>query len=1126
MLASPGPPPLFAIFCIGPTIMMNRDLSELLEGLPDTAPGLVKAARAYDEAGDYRNAEALLRGALARCSTPELRLASAEHLLARGRWAAAYQQARHAMANPMLWEAAVAAARASHKLGEHGRAQSLLDDALDRGADLTLISAWRDHFAGLADAPAPRRPATLAPAERALPDFTEEPTELVDGLAPHEPTHLVHIPASLSDAPRAKSPGRAPAPGFEPDETTLRRRQPRAIRPGTSAPELADALANVPSEPTDVFAAAPTLPPGADLAQELPRHDSGRRNAPALRVAPRAANHSAPGVAAKRGEPRHPGREEKLELDLDALRRTGKPTTGGTSSIRRLTHLVQTSLPEPLQSPARAMISVLLSSLLVLSFFATLGYIGQVHRATATLLRRAESEVHNDTYASHQRALQLAQEARAYTLLPAGADAVVRGLTDALPAIGTRAPVERATNLEELIRARTAYRFTHPGTIAPPEPPTSRAGETIAAHIYASAAWLPGRDISRAADALLALAPSSAWARLAYAEVLVDHIPVELSAKLVDSFPEDTPARAFVRAQHLLSFDEEAATPALRAIFEANPDHYSSRLTLALHLARTGADEAELDALLSSALSAPGREFAPADRALIHLARAEASSTTNERIDALRLAAEAAPLRPDRIRPLIDELIARGQLLDAREQLIRTPRVEHRHTYFDLELASIHLQLGDTDRAIALLSAASDNPHERLLLALAMAAEGNLAIARDELAQTPLDLAAAALLDALHPEATPPEETFDRIADFASERALLKSATLAHLANHSESWEAQSTLRERSLSRLEHAPDRLARRLLQCRLALDARHASDAAEHCARLEELDVASRWALDAAVRWHRLNDRHATALRLIDRHEDLSGPGPLLGLMRAEVAFEQGDVDAATSFLEPALGTPLSRSARWATLQGRLALSRGDSEQAQAHLQSALDTRPGDAAATLGLLQTALANGPLSSENEQALRGLLRHGKLGPEAWVAFARQRRQQQRYNDALENLELARRAANTLVPAALSHAILTEEAYVRAARSRRGFADPGVTRALDLAGESAPQSADYLVARARVALASRRPNRAEAARHLEDALNDAPLRCELWEEVIALRKRLRHQVAVRRLVNATPERCN
>lgn len=1111
--------------------MMNRDLSELLEGLPDTAPALVKAARAYDAAGDFRNAEALLRGALSRCATPQLRLASAEHLLARGRWAAAYQQARHAMADPMLWEATVAAARASHKLGEHGRAQSLLDDALDRGADLTLISAWRDHFAGLADPPTPRKTASSATSSPALPDFTEEPTELVEELAPHEPTHLVHIPSSLSDAPKADAPKRQAAPGFEPDETTLRRRRPRALRPGSppaSPPilEPADGLADSPSEPTDVFQADPTLPPDADLAQELPRHDSGRRKAPAMKVAPRAASRAERGVAAKRGGRPTPSGEEKLELDLDALRRPRKQGSGRTSSIRRLTHLVQTRLPEPLQSPLRALASVLISSLLVLSFFAALGYIWQVHRATAGLLERAEIEVHHDTYASHQRALQLAQQARTYTLLPAGADAVVRGLTNALPAVGTGGPTERAADLEALIRARTAYRFEHPDALTSPDTPTSRSGEAIAARIYASAAWLSGRELIPAVDALVEQAPGSAWARLAYAEVRVEQTPGELSAKLVEALPQDTGARAFVRAQHLLKVDEEAATAALRAIFEANPDHHSSRLTLALHLARAGADKAELDALLAPAMSASAREIGPAERALVHLARAEASSTTNERIEALRLAAEAAPLRPDRVRPLIDTLVARGQLLDAREQLIRIPRAERRHAYFDRELASIHLQIGDTDRAIALLSAASENPRERLLLALAMAAEGNLDIARDELAQTPLDLAASALLDALQPGDTPaPDDAFDRTAGFISERALLESATLAHLANHTDTWESQSTLRERAQSRLEVADDGPARRLLQCRLALDARDADATTEHCARLEELDVASRWALDAAVRWHRLNDRHASALRLIDRHEDLSGSDPLLALMRAEAAFEQGDIDAASAFLEPALGTPLSRSARWATLQGRMALQRGDTEQARAHLQSALDEEPDDAAATLGLLQAIVVDGPLEEDDEERLRGLLRHGQLGPEAWVAFARQRRHQERYTDALENLDLARRAANTLAPAALSHAIFTEEAYVRAARSRRGFGDPGVTRALEQAEDASPTSADYHIARARVALARRRPDRAQAAQHLEDALERAPLRCELWGEVIGLRKRLRHPVAVRRLSNATPLRC-
>ncbi|WP_230467458.1 hypothetical protein [Lujinxingia vulgaris] len=1108
--------------------MTNRDLSELLEGLPDTAPSLVRAARAYDQAGDHRNAEALLRAALSRCSTPELRLASAEHLLTRARWAAAYQQARHAMADPMLWQAAVAAARASHKLGEHGRAQSLLDDALDRGADLTLVSAWRDHFAGLAEPPAPRLERSSAPPELALPDFTEEPTELVEELAPHEPTHLVHIPASLSDAPETKSQKRAPAPGFEPDETTLRRRRPRALRPGapaSSPPVLDDALADSPSEPTDVFMADPTLPPGADLAQELPRHDSGRRRAPALEVAPRSEVRADKGVAAKRGGRATPDGQEKLELDLDALRSTRKPASGRTSSIRRLTHLVQTSLPEPLQSPARALASVLISALLVLSFFATLGYVWQVHRATRHLLAQAEVALHQDTYASHHRALQLARDARNYTVLPASADAFVRGLTDALPAIGTGAPTERADDLALLICARQAYRFEHPGELTPAQAQASDSAVGVATQIYAAAAWLPEHELASTLDALVARAPGSPWVRLAHAEVLVDTSSEDVSAQIVEALATDTNARAFVRAQHLLKVDPKAASAALRAIFEATPDHHSSRLTLALHLARTGADETELDALLTPASRASAREIAPADRALAHLARAEAAPDKNARIDALRLAAEAAPLRPDRVRPLIDELITRGQLLDAREQLIRTPRADHRHPYVNLELASIHLQIGDTDRAIALLSAASTNPRERLLLALAMVAEGSVAIARNELGETPLDMAASALLDTLEPDAPQPEDPFDTEAPFVAERALLEAATLARLANRADTWEAQSSLRDRALERLTHAPEMPARRLLRCQLALDARSAEEAAEHCARQEELDVASRWALDAAVRWHRLNDRHASALRLIDRHEDLSGSDPLLALLRAEVALATDNRPAIPSLLEPALGTPTSRNARWATLQGDVARHAGDTEQALAYYDDALERSPNNPAATLGRLLTTLHEGPLESDDEQALRSLLRHGDVGPMAWVAFARQRRLQKRHSDASENLELARRAASTLASNSFLHMLHTEEAYAQAAKSGRGFADPAVDRALDKAHEYAPLSADFHIAVARQVLAARRPDRALAARHLEGALELAPLRCELWPEVISLRERLRHPSAVQRLKKNRPDRC-
>ncbi|RAL23801.1 hypothetical protein DL240_06505 [Lujinxingia litoralis] len=1127
--------------------MSTGDLRELLDGLPRTASEVAARARAYAHQGDLRNAEALLSAALARTSTPELRLASAEHLLARGRWAAAYHQAQHALKDNALWEAAVVAARASHHLGKPILASEHLDDALDRGADLNLISAWRDHFAGLIAEPA--MPGARAPRRHAPPPaFTEEPTALADALvpeaptelidalapdepthlvtlpealvdadelAPHEATHLVNIPAALVDTP---PPVRQSPPGFEIDDTTKRRHQPRELRPGRAA------STDLPSTPLSQRPASsptePTLWPDVDRAQELPRHQTERQHA----LSTPRKTHSSGASPALPGA-RNASAEPELELALDALRRPHSPPRHDTSSIRRLTHLVQARLPEPLKSPARALASALASAFLVLSLVLAMAYVWRVHHVLQHHAELASSELHADTYVSHANAAQLLERARAYDPLPwPGPATFLRKLSDRLPLVGTAAPLARIEALEALTRARVAYRFEHPDPASQPGDTFPKAPLKVAAEIYRAGAWLEADVLSDRLDALVATAPYAPWVRLAHADVRAAHASPELSAALSAALPTSTPAERFAHARHLLRVDPDAGADALRSLLDDAPDHHSARVALALHLAKTEPD-ATLDEFLAPLASADQRQVSAADRAGLHLAHAHATSDDSARLNSLRLAAEAAPLRPDRVRPLLDHWTRQGQLLAAREQLIRTPAAEARHPYFDRALAATHLQLGDTHRAIERLKADSSLPEERLLLALAMAAEGDLDIALSETRDTPLDQSVRGLIKSLQNDAPELSEGFDTGAPSPSYRALLEAATLLLEANRAETSAAQTELRQRALQRLDHADEGLPQRILACTLALDARQAEQASAPCDALERLDAVSRPALRPLIRWHLYRNDPRGALALLSRHEALSGAHPELSLLRAEIALAQNDVPGARTGLQPALGTPTARSPRFHTLLGDIARHEGDPEQALAHYEDALERQPHHPAALLGRSLALLEQGPLPQSDEHALRSLLRHGDLGPRAWLAFAQQRRLQKRHADARENLELAMRAAHSLHSARFLHAHATEEARALAERDRRAYSAPAVDAALQRAQTHPPLSANYHIARARQALARRRPDRTRAANELENALQLAPLRCELWDEAIALRQRQRHATSVRRLKSTRPPRC-
>ncbi len=1128
------------------TVMDRSKLDTLLKGLPQTEWQLLAAVRELEGNGLRATAHDLLVRAVEAGAGEHSRLELSRRLITRGRFRAALDiLAAIDSTSQLHGPASIFRAQAACRLKKFDHARTHLQFATESALATSDVQAWKEHI--FDRKPRPPLPYSLQDPrevddpydfgasepthlfhpdehENATPDEATQPrTPSLDHLDPpsgveDEPTYLINIPASgsLDDM-------------IDPDEPTV-------VRPSVKRSDLSRDPDHFRDITTGVRYKDPTLPGEADLAGEMPRYVTDPDLRPSepedLSSLANSSNDQDNGafvhdplaipIHSEENVDEDSDSEPELELDLSDSPRPLQRY----SSARQLTAFVKdrahTHIADVLQSPLRALVIASITAVIVLGGGITLIYSAIFNAHLNQQIHSIERAIEADLYSSHLAALRDLNRLSEYQVLPFDpVDEAIHSLSSRLPVFGVGDQMDLVQDLTLFVEARMSYRFEHPGTFSMEPSSGDESVLVSAARVYHHLSYGEFSDATSLAERRLANPDVHPFATIVYGDSIVAAQAATRAAMIVDNFPNNTPATAFIHAQMRLLIDEDDGKTYLLELTEGiNSQHPGTLLELASRQNDYEAARVFIEDLRDSNHPHASRT----ERARAHIIRAHsygAEDDPNSQLLELQRAATIAPFHPNNIRPLIDYLLATGELLDARSHLARIPAIDNRHPYFDIALAEIHLSIGDIDRAIERLEPYTfDILHATALQGIARARRDDMDRAQaliDAINEEENAIGTSAnawlfaarghredaiqLLEALNLESLPfffqilAADTFRQLANMAPAR----TERMENLTRAEEILEEISTERPES-------------RLLACLIALDRRDSSGADPACSRVDTLDRAARPSAFAVLRWHLYNDRREEARALLDGHVDLTGPHGEVELRYAQLDLLDGNYSAVRATLDD-LPSPIRSSPDHLLVEGNYALRVGRLQRARRHFDEALATTSLDRPeAVLGRIEADLLDQQPNDQMEESIRALLRHGDLGPRAWSLFASLRLQQNRIADARENIGFADRARDDFGGLDEQLHLLTERIAI--IQKHRVPGHRTVEPLLEEAEELDAFSWRLHLLATRWHRHQSELDEERLLHHLDRALSLAPTLCPLWNKIDALdREEISSQLA-------------
>lgn len=1102
--------------------MERKQIERLLAALPHSEDDLLRTVQSLEHQKLAETAQDLLARALDRGAGERTRLELSLRLIERGQPTTAL---RHLDALPSPRhpvDFALLRGVANHSLLRFNDADDEFQKATALGLPNELLEQWRAYLYD--EGPPP--PLPYRSASPANPTHFAEP----------EPTHLIDLnnPSTWESKPHRPSPHlddsaaetilrpslRLPDTALPQDETFV---QPR---PALSQEDIAianeqTAITTVPerSIALDPLFKDPTLPDTVERAAEMPRyitHHSG--------TTPSQPDESSPfihdALAAmpfdeaddERFAP-HKSLELDLELDHDPAPGTttpppdrAQPQSEDSSSapgsaygpVRQFTNFMRDQAPAQftviLQSPARALSIAAITALLVLFSGTLIIYSTIGNSRLRAELNAAQIAIDADLYSSHLAAIRdLNRLAEFQVISNDTIDKPLRSLTTKVPLLGFDDKLTRARDLALFTRARQSYRFEHPGSMTLDELPEPTTPLIAAAHAYLHLASQNLEQAQRIADNTLTPHSQDPNIALAITDIIVAGDDQDLLKNFAERAPDSTAATAFLRAQALLVLQDDRAQEIARSyITDSFPDHVGLQL---LHAALSE-DRAEAEQILATITDPSHPHASRIERAQAYLQRAalkaqkESSQAT---LRDLEQAAQTAPLHPEAVRPLIDELLRRGEVLQARAHLSRLPQTPGRHPYFDLAIARIDHLVGDRERAQRRLQPhAKTIPEAAARLATIYALDNEPKKAQELFDDTDKSPSAKIIHAWLATIQGIDEDDAHRLKALDDLDQTELSPTLRALKSETYRRAAsQATSRKERQDLLQHAADTLGpdaadnpeTRAQTCLIALDRRSQSDSEQACQLLADRDIAAQLATQALIRWHLYERRDDQALAALKDHITRAGPSATTRILEAHQHILRGELEEARQTLD-ALPAADQRLPQRHIAEGALAMHTGHFAAAALSYQSAIDTsKTRQPEALIGLASAKIHLDDITPELEDALRSALRDGEFGPQAWTTFATLRRHQNRIADARENIAFANQAMADFGSTHEEILILTER--LAQEQRRRG---PGHRALLPLLSQLEDLGADHWhfhQLAARWHQAQRRPDRERLNHHLQ-----------------------------------------
>lgn len=1117
--------------------MDRSKLDTLLQGLPQTEWQLLAAVHELEDKDLRATAHDLLVRAVEAGAGEHSRLELSRRLITRGRFRAALDILDAIdSTSEFHGPASLFRAQAAHRLKKIDQARTHLQSADKSTLATSDVRAWEEHIFD-------RKPRPPLPYSLPEPPQANDPYDF----GASEPTHLFNPDEHQSTTPDEATQPRTPSldhqdppsgvedeptyliniPASGPLDDMIDADEPTVVRPSLKRSDLSGDQDHSRDITTGVRYKDPTLPGEADLAVEMPRYVTD----PALQSTDQEdlsslANSSDDDNGAFVHDPlaipiysdddvdEDTNSEPELELELD-LSDSPRPLPR-YSSARQLTAFVKdrahTHIADVLQSPLRALVIASVTAVIILGGGITLIYSAIFNAHLNQQISSIEQAIDADLYSSHLAALRDLNRLSQYQVLPFDpVDDAIHSLSARLPVFGVRDQMNQIQDMTLFVEARMSYRFEHPGTFSMDPPSADESILVSAARVYYHLSYEEFSDATSLAERRLANPDVHRFAAVVYGDSIVAAQAATQAAMIVDNFPRNTPATAFIHAQMRLLIDEDDGKTYLQDLTEGINSQHPGTL---LELASRQTDYEAARELIEDLRDSNHPHASRTERARAHIIRAHfygADNDPNSQLLELQRAATIAPFHPEKVRPLIDFLLASGDLLDARSHLARIPTIDNRHPYFDIALAKIHLIIGDIDRAIERLEPYTfDILHATALHGIARARGDDIDRAR-------------ALVDAINEEENPigtsanawlfaarghREEAVQLLEDLNLDSLpiffrVLAADTYRHLANMAPA----RTERIENLNRAEEileevSTDRPESRLLACLIALDRRDTSGAERACSHLDALDRAARPSAFAVLRWHLYNDRRNEARALLDSHIDLTGPHGEVELRSAQLDLLDGNYSSVRAILDD-LPSPIRSSPDHLIIEGNYALRAGRLQRARRHFDEALvNTSLDRPEAVLGRIEADLLVQEPSEQMEEPIRAILRHGELGPRAWSLFASLRRQQNRISDARENIGFADRARDEFGGVDEQLHILTERIAI--IQKHRNPGHRTVEPLLEQAEELDAHSWRLHLLAARWHHHQSDPDEERLLHHLERALSLAPTLCQLWNKIDAL----------------------
>ncbi len=576
-----------------------------------------------------------------------------------------------------------------------------------------------------------------------------------------------------------------------------------------------------------------------------------------------------------------------------------------------------------------------------------------------------------------------------------------------------------------------------------------------------------------------------------------------------------------------LALDDPAAATLLKELRAQHPDHIGVRIAQA-HVLLEG-DESREEAgrslqTIETKLASEASQYQLAQVSAARGALEAAKGNEAAAEKAYRTGIRKMPSRADLYMPLVHQKFRNAEYQEVDELLEKAKTEGASHPLLVLSRARLMLLKSAPETVAELLEGAEfEDGRKDLFLGLAQLEQGKpgeakktfeAATKRDQ--ETP---GASAFLYVARVADAPGEAEeamyqVDRLASKHPKDSFVHWASALVRLAHADQLKDRKAF-EKALDEAEQALEKAIEidpgwplfHYTACDVHLRGLEGKDAKRACEAGQKLAPDYFPGLVTLAEVHLQQGEFEQAAELLKKLSERRPDSDRVALLDARTAIEMGNHEKAQDTINAMLGKPVSNGFEMKLLEGRLAFAQRNYAKASGYLAAAHDLRPqdGEAGVFYAITLTRLNR---HKEAEEVLDGYLKDRVWASLAWTTFAEIRRRQKRYSDAFENLGIAlRKLKDAPLPKARTSDLFLQSALTY--RDKHNWRHPSVLSRLNLAlSKGDPNDADVHFHKGLYYLKQRRPNESDAAESFQKVVDVAPWRCDAFEAVEKLYKKL------------------